>query len=187
LHRLEVGNARAPDKSDGVRTVFRLTVAVLLAGALPANALTLTSPDVRDNGTLSAVFALDAFGCTGKNKPPRLAWSLVPARTKAFALTMVDSDARKPGGFVHWMVFGIPPSARGLAGAPAPPAVVGQNDFGRRSYSGPCPPAGDPPHHYHITLAALDANTTQDTYAGYLQARRGHVLALAHITVRFGR
>jgi Raf kinase inhibitor-like YbhB/YbcL family protein len=171
-----------------VRTFFGLTLALaMLAGARPSFGLTLMSPDVRDGGTLATVFTLDAYGCTGKNRPPRLAWSHVPAGTKAFALAMVDPDAPKPGGFVHWLVVGIPPSARRLGGPPAPPASVDRNDFGKLSYSGPCPPAGDPPHHYHITLTALDANVAARSYADFLQQRRGHVLATAHITVRFGR
>jgi Raf kinase inhibitor-like YbhB/YbcL family protein len=171
-----------------VRKFLGLTFAlVVLAGARPSWALTLTSPDVRDGGTLATVFTLDSYGCTGKNWSPRLVWSGGPAGTKSFALTMVDSDAPKAGGFVHWIVLGIPPSVRQLSGPPAPPATVGRNDFGALSYSGPCPPAGDPPHHYHITLLALDANIGADSYAAFLQRRRGHVLAVAHITVRFGR
>jgi Raf kinase inhibitor-like YbhB/YbcL family protein len=171
-----------------VRILFGLTLALaMLATTRLAWALTLTSPDARDGATLASVFTLDIYGCTGENRPPRLAWSGVPAGTKSFALTMVDSDAPKAGGFVHWIVFGMPASVRRLTGPPAPPATVGRNDFGALSYSGPCPPAGDPPHHYRITLLALDANVEADSYAALSQWLRGHVLAVAHITVLFGR
>jgi Raf kinase inhibitor-like YbhB/YbcL family protein len=170
-----------------VRTLLGFTLAVAMLAAQPTFALTLTSPDMHDGGTLATVFSLHAYGCTGENRSPRLAWSGVPTGTKGFALTMLDSDAPKAGGFVHWIVLGIPPSMRQLTGTPAPPATVGRNDFGSLGYGGPCPPPGDPPHHYQITLTALDAKVAAHTYAGFLQQRRGHVLATAHITVRFGR
>ena len=34
-------------------------------------------------------------------------------------------------------------------------SVQGPTDFGTRGYGGPCPPPGDKPHHYHITVFAL--------------------------------
>lgn len=159
----------------------------MFANALPACGLTLTSPDLRNGGTVPLAFTLNAFGCTGQNQSPRLVWSAVPMGTKSFALTMIDSDAAKPGGFVHWIVLAIPASARRIAKSLPPSAVAGLNDFGERAYGGPCPPPGDPPHHYHITLAALDATISGRTYADYLHERRGHVLATAQINVRFGR
>jgi Raf kinase inhibitor-like YbhB/YbcL family protein len=171
-----------------IRPIFgSLLALVMLATGRLACALTLTSPDVRDGATLATTFTLDTYGCTGENRAPRLAWSGVPAGTQSFALTMVDSDAPKAGGFVHWLVLGIPASSRGLTRPPAPPARVGRNDFGAHAYGGPCPPAGDAPHHYHITLLALDANIAAESYAAFAQRRRGHVLAVAHLTVLFGR
>src|SRR4029079_18735626 len=56
------------------------------------------------------------------------------------AIVMTDPDA--PGGtFVHWTRWG-----RG---------VEGKNSFGRTGYDGPCPPRGDKPHHYVVTVYAL--------------------------------
>lgn len=53
---------------------------------------------------------------------------------------MTDPDA--PGGtFVHWTRWGS--------------STVGKNSFGKLGYSGPCPPRGDKPHHYVITVYAL--------------------------------
>ena len=61
------------------------------------------------------------------------------------------------------------------------PALQGTNDFGKVGYGGPCPPAGDKPHHYRFTVWALDqasppfgADVTGDTIAPWLKA---HALA----------
>jgi phosphatidylethanolamine-binding protein (PEBP) family uncharacterized protein len=41
-------------------------------------------------------------------------------------------------------------------GASAARAIAqGVNDFRKAGYGGPCPPRGDPPHHYRFRLLAL--------------------------------
>jgi Raf kinase inhibitor-like YbhB/YbcL family protein len=69
---------------------------------------------------------------------------------------MRDPDA--PGGvFVHWNVR-MPATVRSLTTGHVPAgAVQGQNGFGRTGYGGPCPPKGDPAHHYVITISAVSA------------------------------
>jgi Raf kinase inhibitor-like YbhB/YbcL family protein len=166
---------------------FLMATAIVLWFPRVVDALTVTSPDVRSGAFLATVFTENAFGCSGENRAPRLYWSDAPPGTKSFALTMIDPDAPKVGGFVHWMVFRIAPSARKLVGAPAPPAVARLNDFGERGYGGPCPPPGGQPHHYHITLDALDVAIAPTSYEAYLQARHGHLLASAQLTFRYGR
>jgi Raf kinase inhibitor-like YbhB/YbcL family protein len=77
----------------------------------------------------------------------------VPAGAAGLALLLEDMDARGESGdpFVHWSVFGVPPSA-----VQVPPAHRrGTNDFHQLDYSGPCPPQNDPAHHYVFTLYAL--------------------------------
>ena len=104
----------------------------------------------------------DRGGCDGANRSPALSWSSPPAGTRSLAITMFDPDA--PGhGWWHWIVADLPASLRGLpanAGAAAgrslpTGAFQGRNDFGEFGYGGPCPPLGDPPHHYVITVWAL--------------------------------
>jgi hypothetical protein len=34
-----------------------------------------------------------------------------------------------------------------------------RNDFGKTGYSGPCPPRGAGPHHYHFRLLAISRPT----------------------------
>ena len=94
------------------------------------------------------------YTCKGQDISPPLRWTRPPSKTKELALVMIDLNA--PGGpFTHWTLADIAPAVRGLsAGATAPGARAGRNDFGKVGYRGPCPPAGRP-HHYVIQLLAL--------------------------------
>ena len=96
------------------------------------------------------------FTCDGRDISPALRWSSVPKGASELTLVMRDPDA--PGGaFVHWNVR-MPATVRALATGQVPAgAVQGQNGFGRTGYGGPCPPKGDPAHHYVITVSALSA------------------------------
>jgi Raf kinase inhibitor-like YbhB/YbcL family protein len=99
------------------------------------------------------------YTCDGANDSPGLQWRGAPRGTKSFALVMNDPDALID--FTHWLVYNIPPSARGLAegvsarGAMPQGSAQGTNSFGRTGYGGPCPPAGKL-HHYVFRLYALD-------------------------------
>ncbi len=84
---------------------------------------------------------------------PPLEWSGVPEGTAELAIQCEDRDA--PGGFVHWLLAGIPPSTTGLDAGEVPPgAIEGRNDFGDVGYGGPRPPIGDPAHRYFFTIHA---------------------------------
>ena len=96
----------------------------------------------------------------GEDVSPAISWSKVPKGTQQFALICHDPDAPliKPGsyGFVHWVLYGIPGSAEGLAEGVGE-HVRGINDFGNTAYGGPMPPEGHGTHHYFFWLLALDA------------------------------
>ena len=139
------------------------------------------------------------MGCTGKNVSPSLMWYGAPAGTKSFALTMYDPDAPTGSGWWHWVVYNIPASATSLAAGagdaskkllPAG-AVQGNTDFGAPGYGGPCPPAGDKPHHYIFTLYALKTDKL-DLPAGATAAYVGfnihaNELGKATFTALYGR
>lgn len=133
-----------------------------------SKAFTLSSPDLA-SGVFAKKYVLKGFGCTGQNISPALTWKNLPKGTKSLALQVHDPDAPTGSGFWHWAVYNIPVTATGLAqGAgnspktlPAP-AYGGTTDFfdtgvigANGNYGGPCPPAGDAPHHYIFTLYAL--------------------------------
>jgi Raf kinase inhibitor-like YbhB/YbcL family protein len=91
-----------------------------------------------------------------------LAWRGPPAREHV--LTVTDADA---GGFVHWVVYGLPGSTVGLREGRLPQGTrAGANGFGDTGYGGPCPPPGDGPHRYVFTLYGLDEPVAGDLAPG---------------------
>jgi phosphatidylethanolamine-binding protein (PEBP) family uncharacterized protein len=88
----------------------------------------------------------EASAVLGENIAPTLNWDSVPPQTSSFALVMNDVDAAVAGGFHHWIVYNIPPSARALQGNA--PYTEGTNSLNTRSYFGPCPPPTGQEHHY---------------------------------------
>jgi Raf kinase inhibitor-like YbhB/YbcL family protein len=145
--------------------VFAPVVASLCLAASVAQAagFTLTSPEVKPNATIDNAQVYDQFGCHGGNTSPALKWSGAPKGTKSFALTLYDPDAPSGSGWWHWIVYDLSasttelPAGAGATGGKSLPAgaAMGPNDFGEHAYGGPCPPAGDKPHHYVFTIYAL--------------------------------
>jgi len=102
-------------------------------------------------------------GCGGTNVSPDLSWSGAPAGTQSFVITEFDPDAPTGSGFWHWVLYNIPPTTTSIAlgaGTNPPVGTSGLNDYGALGYGGPCPPVGDGPHHYHITVSALSTMLT---------------------------
>jgi Raf kinase inhibitor-like YbhB/YbcL family protein len=164
-----------------------------------AYALELTSPDIAPGAKIADEYVFSGFGCTGKNVSPALKWSGAPAGTKSFALMVYDPDAPTGSGFWHWVMFDIPPSVMELpqgagdlkAGKAPAGAVQSRTDYGAPGYGGPCPPQGDPPHHYHFMLFAVDAaklGPDADTSAAVVGFNlHYHTLAKAELTAVYGR
>jgi Raf kinase inhibitor-like YbhB/YbcL family protein len=160
------------DRKGGIAMTRLLTsiaafaVGVLAAGAVQAQSLTLTSPDIPEGGTIASEQVITGFGCTGGNTSPALNWSGAPAGTKSFAVSMFDPDAPTGSGFWHWVVFNIPAGTTSFAKGAGDVkkklmpkgAIQSRTDFGTPGYGGPCPPAGDKPHHYQITVFAVDVD-----------------------------
>lgn len=185
-------------------------IALLLAGspALPAAAQTqapaakpagfrVASPSFK--GTLPMQHVFKGFGCDGGNVSPAVSWSGAPAGTKSFAVTIYDPDAPTGSGWWHWTVFNIPPNVTKLeAGAGnaegkglPPGAQQGRTDFGSAAFGGACPPPGDKPHRYILTVYALktdklplDASAPGAMVGFYLHA---NALAKTQIMARYGR
>jgi Raf kinase inhibitor-like YbhB/YbcL family protein len=130
---------------------------------------TLTSDEITEGGTIANNQVLNSFGCSGDNVSPSLHWTGAPAGTQSFVLTLFDPDAPTGSGFWHWLAFNIPAATTsiakgaGTAGAALGGGVQGYNDTGANAYAGPCPPAGDAPHHYTFTIYAIPtADLTPD-------------------------
>lgn len=103
--------------------------------------------------------ALDRrYTCDGDDISPALSWTSPPAGTSQLAFSLVDESAfsgDRP--FTHWVLAGVDPTDISLLEAVSPPgAVQGENSFGETGWSGPCPPIGDAPHIYRLTMYALN-------------------------------
>ena len=146
--------------------------------------LTLTSSAFSDGAAIPTKYT-----CDGDETSPPLQWSGVPDRAMSLALVVDDPDAPDPAApkrrFVHWVLYNIPPDARGLSegatrGKLPPGALEGSNDFNKRGYGGPCPPIGR--HRYFFTLYALDtslADVSAPTRSELEAAMKGHVIEKA--------
>ncbi|HEX6269998.1 MAG TPA: YbhB/YbcL family Raf kinase inhibitor-like protein [Anaerolineales bacterium] len=133
------------------------------------------------------------YTCTGSNISPALTWGEPPEGTQSFALIMDDPDAPM-GTWVHWVLFNIPASARGLAEAIpsgetlSDGGMQGTNSNGNIGYNGPCPPSGT--HRYFFKLYALDEMLGLSAGADkgeLLKAMEGHTLAQGELMGTFSR
>ena len=172
-------------------------IGALLAAALLQNpqTMTITSPTIKAGERIPADHTAD-----GKNISPALLWSNAPAGTKEFAVIMDDPDVPMPQPFVHWVIYKIPGSAKGLPenipidpAAPMPSeiagAVQGVSGFRRPIYRGPAPPPGKP-HNYTFTVYALDA--ALDLKPGLnkqqlLEAIKGHIIGEGKLVAVYER
>lgn len=167
---------------------------LMLSAAMPAlatPALTLRVQAGNGHGRVRTHFVYGQ--CGGDNASPPIQWQDAPTATRSFVLTMFDPDANQGAGWWHWVVLDLPASQRVLAeNAPLPDGARSlRNDFGRTGWGGPCPPTGDPPHHYVFTIYALDVAhldmAPDASPSRMLDAMRGHVLAKATATFLYGR
>ena len=145
--------------------------------------LTVTSKAFGDGAAIPLKYA-----DYGEKISPDISWAGLPPTARALVLLMEDPDAREPKPFVHWVLYNVPVSVKGLPesipGTPRLPefggALQGRNSRGTTGYFGPRPPKGDPPHHYHVQIFAIDAPLALDpgaTASAVLAALQGHVVA----------
>ena len=160
-----------------------VVVACSFAQSSANSTLVLRSDAFKDGATIPQVYS-----CDGKNISPQLSWSGAPAKTKSFALTVFDPDARGGAGFWHWALYDVSADVSSLAVGVQHAGTEGTNGTGKTGYVGPCPPPGDTPHHYVFTLYALDFMPKGDLSGPQLDdAMKNHVLAKAVLIGRFGR
>jgi hypothetical protein len=146
----------------------------------------LSSPAIAPGGEIPALFT-----CEGQDLSPALDWTGVPETAKSLVLIVDDPDAPDPAAprttWVHWVLYNLPPTARGLpqgvTSDKLPPGTKeGTNDWRRTGYGGPCPPIGR--HRYFHKLYALDAVLPDLGTAAKVRveaAMKGHVIAHAEL------
>ena len=172
--------------ADAMRAQTSKGIGVALAASRDETAapgkLRVTSTSFAASGMMPARLSEYADGVS-----PALSWNAV-AGAKSYAIIAEDPDARPVTPFVHWLAWNIPGDVTGLPeGLQEQPRLTepdgvlqGRTSRGSIGYYGPRPPVGDPAHHYHFQLFALDTmlevpfGVDRDTL---LSAMKGHVLS----------
>ena len=181
--------------------IAALGVSVLGSSVALAQNVTLTSSDLKEGGTIANEQVFKGFGFAGGNVCPALHCSGAPTGSKSFAVTIYDPDAPTGSGWWHWVVFNIPPTTTSLPKGAGDVkkhlmpkgAIQSRTDFGSDGYGGPCPPQGDKPHHYQITVFAVDVDKLPDAKNDSASAAlvgfdlHFHTLAKATLTGLYGR
>ncbi len=181
-----------------MRIILATAALALAMPAAPAGRFSLTSTDLKPNGTLADAQVFDGMGCTGQNQSPQLAWHDPPAGTKSYVVTAYDPDAPTGSGWWHWVVYDVPASASGLPrgagsgqGQLPEGAQQGRTDFGKPGYGGACPPPGDKPHRYVFTVYALKVDKLEvppdasPAMIGFMT--KANALASASLTAHYAR
>ncbi|HEV7249863.1 MAG TPA: YbhB/YbcL family Raf kinase inhibitor-like protein [Shinella sp.] len=139
------------------------------------------------------------YAADGDNASPALEWDGAPDGTKSYVVIVDDPDADRPKPFTHWIAYDVPASVtklrEGLPGTPVLPepkgVKQGANSMGSIGYTGPRPPLGDPAHHYHFQVFALDIEALGVVPGAerddVLKAMEDHVLGKGRIIGTFER
>ena len=150
--------------------------------SLLAAEFTLQSPAFMDGETMPLKYT-----CDGDDISPPLVWSNLNPKAKTLALIMDDPDA-PAGTWVHWVLWNIPRKAGNLLEKMSL-GMRGTNSFQKKSYGGPCPPAGKIHHYYfklyalEVTLSLKDGATKEDL----AEAMKDHILGEAQLMTTYER
>jgi Raf kinase inhibitor-like YbhB/YbcL family protein len=109
-----------------------------------------------------------------------------------------DPDAASPRPFVHWLIANIPPTITGMpTDLPKTDqlpqlsnALLGATNTDKIGWYGPRPPAGEPPHHYHFQIFALDQMLNLKpgfNRQALLAVMKGHIVAKGEIVGTYQR
>lgn len=185
--------------------VLGLAAALWAAPLTAAPFFTVTSTSITDGARIPVRFGGDdpkracsprnpaICPCPGKNVSPQIAWQNAPAGTKSFAILMYDIDGQFGAGVSHWVAYNIAATKTELKEGDGTAGVGftgGAGTRGNPNYMGPCPPQGDGPHLYMITVMATDLEPNLQpglTRDQFLAAAKGHLLTSATISGKFAR
>jgi Raf kinase inhibitor-like YbhB/YbcL family protein len=135
----------------------------------------------------------------GEDYSPPLKWLDIPPEAKELVLVCENPDAPASEPWVHWIVYGISPTATNGLVENLPKeknlnhpvkAIQGRNSFGEIGYMGPMPPMGHGVHRYFFKLYALDVQPNWSpglSKSEVLTSLRGHVIGEAQLMGRYQR
>jgi Raf kinase inhibitor-like YbhB/YbcL family protein len=177
------GSVMAMTLAQPTRPAPQVDTRLALAILAPPATLTVSSTAFRAGQAIPL-----KYSDYGEKVSPALRWTGAPAGAKAFVVLVEDPDAQAPKPFLHWSIYNLPPAVtqldEGVSGLPRLPelggALQGRSSRGNTGYTGPRPPKGDPAHHYHFQVFALDAPLALDPNVSrerLLAAMAGHVVA----------
>jgi Raf kinase inhibitor-like YbhB/YbcL family protein len=157
-----------------------------------SGSMTVSSPAFAANAVIPKQYSEYADGIS-----PPLHWAAVP-HARSYVVIMDDPDAKPVTPFIHWLAWNIPANLTRLpeglqeqARVTAPDGVLqGRGTRGSPGYFGPRPPVGDPPHHYHFQLFALDTLLEVPPFADravLLAAMNNHVIAKGEVVGLFAQ
>lgn len=147
--------------------------------------LVLSSPAWPDGGSIPAKHSQ-----AGDEVSPPLSWSAGPDGTMSYVLIAHDLDAAIGNGtdeILHWLLWNIPASARGLSEGQPPGNQLAdgtrQISASGPYFRGPGAAAAGSPHHYVFELYALDTMldipavgaSPPQTRAAVMTAMAGHI------------
>jgi len=167
------------------RAGVKSELAIKLPEAVTNSSLTVSSTAFAQGGTIP-----DRYSSYDQNASPPLRWTPGPPGTQSYAILAEDPDASTtPLPVIHWVVWNVPGGVselrEGLESLDRLEDPMGLRQglntaAGSVGYKGPRPPDGDPPHHYHFEIFALDQMLNLRAGADredLVKAMRGHVLA----------
>lgn len=188
----ESSEIEVSDSQAGSKAAARTEVATKTLGLPGTENLTLQSDGFADGDVIPL-----KYSDYGQKLSPPLSWSKGPEVTKSYVILVDDPDA-KPELVNHWGIYNIPPDVTALPeGLPADASLLQPKGAfqtattrGATGYFGPKPPAGDPAHHYHFQVFALDTLLALPVGASHdelLAAMRGHVIGTGILVGTFQR
>ncbi|MBI3263613.1 MAG: YbhB/YbcL family Raf kinase inhibitor-like protein [Acidobacteria bacterium] len=149
-------------------------------GAAANPPMVLTTPAFPDGGVIPPKYTQ-----AGEQVSPALTWANAPANTASFVLHMHDPEVarnRTTEDQVHWLVWNIPGTAKGLPeGVPQGAELadgIRQISASGPVYRGPGAPATGPMHHYTFEIYALDTKVDVPTQTDAWEARKAVMTAM---------
>ena len=182
--------------------IAALGVSALGASVANAQSMSLTSSEIKEGGTIANEQVFKGFGC---NRRQRLAVPELERRAEPVPRASPSASLirmRRPAaaaGTGWYSIFrrattSLPKGAGDVKKKLMPKgAIQSRTDFGTDGYGGPCPPAGDKPHRYQITVFAVDVDklpfAKNDARPAALVGfdLHFHTLAKATLTGLYGR
>ena len=147
-----------------------LAACATLEPAVPPAAFRVGWTGMADNSMLpqkSAGNLKSNPNCLGDNVSPPVQWSNAPEKTRSFVILLDDQAGRIGLGVSHMVGYGIPANISSFAEGELSSApqggrfVAGKSTPGLTGWFGPCPPRGNAPQHYVMTLIATTVEPSE--------------------------